>query len=316
MALHPTTALLNHSCDPNAFVRFDVSPESHHPGRADPGNISIHALRDISKDEEITISYVDTTLPFESRQSELRQRYFFTCLCDLCAVGPDTFRDLLPFQVSAELTEAGQEADKLLLDVSTERDMEHARIGDIHEAMVKLGRTGWPIHRFPSPRLRHMLLLGLLGSNRYIEALLQSAIFVRVLHPVMYEQQHHPIRLTQMWVFWNICRYCLETGMQSNNLSTQERSKLRVLELLQCVLLDDIHRIMHEGVSVNGTFERTVEQAIESVSHQNPVWHEYKRNSENVRKTVWTWLETQIRDQLQKEGLSEFNVDVSWPRGG
>lgn len=72
MCFEPVMSLANHSCTPNATIRFD--------GR----KIELRALNDITKDEQIFISYIDPTQPKEIRQAELKARYFFTCGCEKC----------------------------------------------------------------------------------------------------------------------------------------------------------------------------------------------------------------------------------------
>lgn len=73
IAFDPLASLINHSCDPNSVMTFD--------GRS----LSVRALREIAKDEEITISYIDNTNPTHKRQEELTERYFFKCECTRCA---------------------------------------------------------------------------------------------------------------------------------------------------------------------------------------------------------------------------------------
>jgi hypothetical protein len=57
---YPYAALLNHSCTPNCIQRFD----SH-------GNIILRTNTDVSKGEELCISYIDTAMPAWYRQREL-----------------------------------------------------------------------------------------------------------------------------------------------------------------------------------------------------------------------------------------------------
>jgi hypothetical protein len=66
-------ACFNHSCKPNAFQSFDSKLR-----------ISIRALRDIRKNEEITVSYIDLSRPTWWRRSELLDGYNFICNCDRC----------------------------------------------------------------------------------------------------------------------------------------------------------------------------------------------------------------------------------------
>lgn len=72
IAFDPVASLINHSCDPNSVMTFD--------GRS----LSVRALREIAKDEELTISYIDNTNPTHRRQDELTERYFFKCECTRC----------------------------------------------------------------------------------------------------------------------------------------------------------------------------------------------------------------------------------------
>ena len=72
MTFDPTLALLNHSCSPNAAIVFDR-------------NIAcLRSIRDIKRDEQITISYVDNTYKRATRRQELRDQYFFECHCTGC----------------------------------------------------------------------------------------------------------------------------------------------------------------------------------------------------------------------------------------
>ena len=76
MCFDPTLALLNHSCSPNAAIVFD-------------GNFaSIRSIRDVAKDEQVTISYIDNTYKRSTRRGQLRTGYFFECQCLGC-VPPD-----------------------------------------------------------------------------------------------------------------------------------------------------------------------------------------------------------------------------------
>ncbi|VVT51860.1 uncharacterized protein SAPINGB_P003237 [Magnusiomyces paraingens] len=66
---------LNHSCEPNSKTVF---------GNTTLDPISIVALRDISADEELTISYVDPSLDYPARQRQLKGNWGFQCECSRC----------------------------------------------------------------------------------------------------------------------------------------------------------------------------------------------------------------------------------------
>jgi SET and MYND domain-containing protein len=83
-ALDLMVAKANHSCNPNAYVIMDGPI------------ISIRTIRPIAKNEEILITYVDTTEPYYMRQHALKTNWFFTCHCPKCQEGPskeDNFRN-------------------------------------------------------------------------------------------------------------------------------------------------------------------------------------------------------------------------------
>ncbi|KAK3898462.1 hypothetical protein C8A05DRAFT_47239 [Staphylotrichum tortipilum] len=71
-AYDTVTAMINHSCDPNAILFFE--------GR----ELRLRSLKKINAGTEITISYIDPTLTVSSRQTLLQREYFFDCHCKRC----------------------------------------------------------------------------------------------------------------------------------------------------------------------------------------------------------------------------------------
>ena len=68
---------INHSCSPNAEIRFPYSNNI----------LQVVALRDINVDEEICISYLDEcqlNRSRHSRQKHLQENYLFLCECEKC----------------------------------------------------------------------------------------------------------------------------------------------------------------------------------------------------------------------------------------
>jgi len=75
----PVTALMNHSCAPNAAVAW------HCPAR--PGEHICHTVRclePLNPGDEVLISYVDTGQPWWSRQAALQSVHGFSCVCLVC----------------------------------------------------------------------------------------------------------------------------------------------------------------------------------------------------------------------------------------
>ncbi|KAG2144131.1 uncharacterized protein EDB93DRAFT_1153800 [Suillus bovinus] len=83
VSVSPLVALFNHSCNPGAVIVF---PRSSRNPTEEP-QMQVIALRDISPNEEILTSYIDTTQPRSLRQAALKETYDFTCQCELCHDG-------------------------------------------------------------------------------------------------------------------------------------------------------------------------------------------------------------------------------------
>jgi hypothetical protein len=64
-------ARMNHACDRNAMKRWNENIR----------RLTFHALRNISKDEEITVYYLPVEMSREARQENLKKQFKFTCVC-------------------------------------------------------------------------------------------------------------------------------------------------------------------------------------------------------------------------------------------
>ncbi|KDN66409.1 hypothetical protein CSUB01_12305 [Colletotrichum sublineola] len=70
---------INHACDNNAQKNWNERIKRH----------TVHALKDINKGEEITITYLGPLKNRETRQKALQKKFDFTCLCHLCSLPPE-----------------------------------------------------------------------------------------------------------------------------------------------------------------------------------------------------------------------------------
>ncbi|XP_041644416.1 histone-lysine N-methyltransferase SMYD3 [Cheilinus undulatus] len=72
VGLYPSLSLLNHDCRPNCVMVFEGT------------RLQLRAVQDISAEEELTISYIETLSLTEDRQKQLEEQYNFTCHCHSC----------------------------------------------------------------------------------------------------------------------------------------------------------------------------------------------------------------------------------------
>ncbi len=70
--LYALPSLLNHSCLPSAFRT--------HLGDA----VVVRAGRDMKKGEEVTVGYIDPSVPYDERRFRLMRSWQFKCTCMLC----------------------------------------------------------------------------------------------------------------------------------------------------------------------------------------------------------------------------------------
>eukprot|EP01052_Picozoa_sp_SAG31_P012303 SAG31_NODE_717_length_12611_cov_25.933104_4_plen_672_part_00 len=81
----PNVALLNHSCRPNAVLRFKLCAPA--PAPPAPPVAELVAIAGIAEGEEVTISYgpVAGWMDASARMQALQEQYFFRCHCAECA---------------------------------------------------------------------------------------------------------------------------------------------------------------------------------------------------------------------------------------
>jgi hypothetical protein len=70
---------INHACDNNAQKSWNEKIKRH----------TVHAMRDINKGEEITITYLSPLKNSTTRQKILQEKFGFRCLCHLCSLPPE-----------------------------------------------------------------------------------------------------------------------------------------------------------------------------------------------------------------------------------
>ena len=96
--LFPATAMLNHSCSPNAaFVAGDSSSGSRDGGgaanHANQALMTVRAVTPIRAGDQITVAYINLYAPKGERAAELAASKHFACGCARCGAPAATGRD-------------------------------------------------------------------------------------------------------------------------------------------------------------------------------------------------------------------------------
>lgn len=202
--LHPYAALINHSCEYNSVVGFDGD------------ELYVTAIRPIKQGEQIFISYIDTTNPYNTRQKELAERYYFDCRCSKCMNGTNTPEDSF---LSTPSDLASLEA----LEAQAHQAVQSApaidptdAIQNLESAINSLHQTSiWPITRQPYIVLRDELITSLLSAGRFNAAFIHAAIRHTRIDPVVFPAESHPIRQIHAWTLAKLAIH-LSQGVELN----------------------------------------------------------------------------------------------------
>lgn len=190
--MHPWTANIAHSCVPNSIITLD--PNLRYGG---DHSMRIVPLRNIARDDKITIAYVDASLPLCLRAKELRSSQFFDCKCAKCVNEIVHGLGLLvPEQLST--------LDRVLelvgaADQDTTRHMPIQRLGyALHLLIV----CSWEIEYYPFCFILRKLVSAYINDEQYNKAF-AYAILLRKATKTVYKKPSghpHPITLADLFV--------------------------------------------------------------------------------------------------------------------
>lgn len=226
LALDPRSAAINHSCEPNAVVVFD-GPK-----------LSVRALKALKADEEVLISYVDSSAPCGVRQAELKDQYFFTCECKKCRMGTKAPQDAF-LKPGPDFDEKIKVIDEMIPQIETDpawprhilgtsaRDKQLSALqfysysylhgpdttskpddaARLRKPIQICRNTGiWPLTRAPVPGLYQQYAVACLGASRYNEALVAMIRLNILIDPTIYPEKHHPVRVVHAWTLATLAK--------------------------------------------------------------------------------------------------------------
>ena len=285
ICIDPLVASANHSCDPNAVTVFD-GPQ-----------LSLRSLRPIAKDGEVFISYIDVTNPFHRRQSELSERFYFTCDCAKCELGPtgpnDDFLQDPAILNKSVIRETFIASDNTVQDTERIDDSDHGGNDDVSNWLGKVEAYSfdlleqarrlrgadassllpnglracidtklWPEHRQPIPALRQELFLGHLSSDDLEQAFIQGLKLYFQAHGQAYvknQQPFHPIRVVHIWTLTLLGLRISSDPEDAHVKKLFENQGLDFEPALLC-LFHEVEQAVGSSHGSNSTFARAVYQ--------------------------------------------------------
>lgn len=314
--LDPTLGNVNHSCDPNIFIMMDGP------------RVSVRTLRRIKKDEELYISYIETTNPHLRRQSELKARWFFDCSCAKCQKGARLSEDKWLIEPANLPQSLKNIADQLFRDRSFSQDPADY-VGDspdeqrvaaiqwraftayeatqrlqdpksavqaIEDAMHMCRDSGlWTICRQPYAALRDDLIVNLLSIGNYSSAWAHCAKRFVHIHPVLYPVPFHPVRVVQTWQMAMLAAYIASTpegtGAPGVNMGL-------IAMMLVKQVLDASHCSHGAGSAFTKSVKRKAEEMIE----------ELKRSLDGTVDTEVMDRELEVQRDLLREMADQVRI--------
>ena len=118
-AIFLTSSRINHSCNQNAQNTWNENLQK----------LTIHAIRDISEGDEITIFYLTARRNRNDRLHELQTNFRFTCSCSLCSLPPDQQK------TSDERWDKIQSLDQSIGDGSRVMSVPLQALHDVHKLL-------------------------------------------------------------------------------------------------------------------------------------------------------------------------------------
>jgi len=256
LCFEPILALANHSCSPNAVVMFD--------GRS----VALRALEPVSKGEQLFISYITATEDRLSRQTTLKQRYFFDCHCEKCSKDESPYSTFLRYVPKAEgRIDLFCNSKQLINEASDLIRVTGVPINDItrankflqqsqalaeqratKEQVLKQGidacntkHKQFALH--PFPKIMHELYLNYLDTSSFINALIVLLFLFLNCDVYNYPQPHHPVRVIRLFTIAKLLKHMSSLSPESIQSLTGD-IKEHVIAIKDIDWINSFHTIM------------------------------------------------------------------------
>jgi SET and MYND domain-containing protein len=262
LCFEPILALANHSCSPTAVVVFD--------GRS----VALRALDSIKKGEQVFISYITATEDRISRQSDLKQRYFFDCQCEKCREDESPYSTFLQHAPKPEgridvlcNSEYLIRNAKGLLSGNKETKVRDSRPIYFDKATSYLQQSQTPnaakelllkkaaiicdpalrefaIH--PMPKIIRELYLTYLDTSSYLNALVILLFLFLNCDVYNYPQPHHAVRVIRLFTIAKLLKHLSSLSPETiNNVAAKSNFQSKLRQVIEDIdLINSFHAVM------------------------------------------------------------------------
>lgn len=283
-------AYMNHSCEYNTVVGFDGSV------------MYAKAIRPIAKDKEVLISYIDATNPYEQRQKELKERYFFTCNCPKCKRGTAPREDRFSTTKSSEKPDVEAIMRKVGDPLKTTGNAASPKstllklktaIKVLHDVSV------WPITRQPYATFRDELIASLLEAQQFQAAFVQATIRYLRIDPILWPEDHHPTRHMHNWALAKLAIYISQGADTTHDTVYLQPYEIN-FGLLVWMLLNELSG--KSGICTVPSFQKMIEAKYDEVCEEFTTHGLNPASMKGEIKKQWAKMEKVADDGLKKDG--------------
>lgn len=219
--LDPILSKMNHSCDGgNAFIHRPVYTNfTGWPSKTSSPRpmMKLLPLRKISKNEELSITYIEQTASFHRRRDSLAKQYMFTCSCDKCQHDQEALetmkqKDPEVFQEVAKWSDTVEEqSDRLKFGGSSQHIMQTALESLLGVATAMRNSSRFVPDWDPYPRAIDELRLLQMRLHAYDQVLFYALEQYCIVAPAIYPSSLDPHRTIQALFLLQILRMLAET---------------------------------------------------------------------------------------------------------
>jgi SET and MYND domain-containing protein len=234
----------------------------------DGRSVALRALEPVSKGEQLFISYITATEDRLSRQTALKQRYFFDCQCEKCSKDESPYSTFLRYVPKAEgridvfcnskhlINEAsglikvtgGLISDLTRANKYLQQSQALAEQRAAKEQVLKKGANScstkhkqFALH--PFPKIMHELYLNYLDISSFLNALIVLLFLFLNCDVYNYPQIHHPVRVIRLFTIAKLLKHISSLSPESIQSLTGD-IKEHVITIKDIDWIDSFHTIM------------------------------------------------------------------------